>query len=108
RGGRRGRDGVPAVGRKVSPSATDELVGRLRAVLERRYHPLHPFNQPLHRGELARDELRLLVANRFYYQISIPIKDALILASCPEREVRQQRIQRIIHHAARRGEGGGI
>src|SRR2546426_702085 len=112
RGGRhcggRGRDGVRAVSTRVSPSATAELVGRLRGVLERRYHHLHPFNQRMHRGELSRDELRLWVANRFYYQISIPIKDALILSSCPEREVRQQWIQRIIDHDGRPGEEGGI
>src|SRR2546429_3822214 len=51
-------------------------------------------SQRMHRGELSRQELQLWVANRFYYQINIPIKDALILSSCPEREVRQQWIQR--------------
>src|SRR5256885_16714019 len=84
------------------------LVGRLRGVLERGYHHLHPFNQRMHRGELTSQELQLWVANRFYYQINIPIKDALILASCPEREVRQQWIQRIIDHDGRPGEEGGI
>src|SRR5207247_1707884 len=44
----------------------------------------------------------------FYYQINIPVKDALILASCPEREVRQQWIQRIVDHDGRPGEAGGI
>jgi pyrroloquinoline-quinone synthase len=77
-------------------------------VLERRYHHLHPFNQRMHRGELSREELQLWVANRFYYQINIPVKDALILANCPEREVRQQWIQRIIDHDGRPGEEGGI
>jgi len=76
--------------------------------LERRYHHLHPFNQRMHRGELSREELQLWVANRFYYQINIPVKDALILANCPEREVRQQWIQRIIDHDGRPGEEGGI
>jgi pyrroloquinoline-quinone synthase len=90
-----------------SPVATD-LTGRLRAVLERRYHHLHPFNQRMHRGELSREELQLWVANRFYYQVNIPVKDALILANCPEREVRQQWIQRIIDHDGRPGEEGGI
>src|SRR5207245_2653747 len=59
-------------------------------------------------GELSRQELQLWVANRFYYQVNIPIKDALILSSCPEREVRQQWIQRIIDHDGRSGEEGGI
>jgi pyrroloquinoline-quinone synthase len=85
-----------------------ELARRLRQVLERRYHHLHPFNQRMHRGELSRGELQLWVANRFYYQINIPVKDALILAHCPERAVRQHWIQRIIDHDGRPGEEGGI
>jgi len=91
-----------------SAAPADQLTRRLRGVLERRYHHLHPFNQRMHRGELSREELQLWVANRFYYQINIPVKDALILANCPEREVRQQWIQRIIDHDGRPGAEGGI
>jgi len=91
-----------------TPWSRDEYVGRLRGVLERRYHHLHPFNQRMHRGELSRDELQLWVANRFYYQVNIPVKDALILANCPEPDVRRQWIQRIIDHDGRPGEEGGI
>jgi pyrroloquinoline-quinone synthase len=87
---------------------SDDLAGRLRGVLERRYHHLHPFNLRMHRGELSREELQLWVANRFYYQINIPVKDALILANCPEREVRQHWIQRIVDHDGCPGEEGGI
>ena len=94
--------------RDDGPWSKQEFVGQLRGVLERRYHHLHPFNQRMHRGELARAELQLWVANRFYYQINIPVKDALILSRCPEREVRQQWIQRIIDHDGRPGEAGGI
>src|SRR5204863_533876 len=82
----------------------DEFVRQLRNVLERRYHHLHPFNRRMHQGELSRDELQLWVANRFYYQINIPIKDALILSNCPEPEVRRAWIQRIIDHDGRPGE----
>lgn len=108
--------GVRAVSVPATPNAAsvarawsrDEFVGQLRGVLERRYHHLHPFNLRMHRGELSREELQRWVANRFYYQINIPIKDALILANCPEREVRQRWIQRIIDHDGRPGEEGGI
>lgn len=92
----------------VAPWSRDEFISRLRGVLERRYHHLHPFNQRMHRGELSRDELQRWVANRFYYQINIPIKDAIILANCPEREIRQRWIERIIDHDGRPGEEGGI
>jgi len=88
--------------------STDEFTRRLRGVLERRYHHLHPLNQRMHRGELSREELQLWVANRFYYQVNIPIKDALILANCPEPAVRRRWIQRIIDHDGRGDEPGGI
>src|SRR2546427_10592649 len=107
RGGR-GRDGVRAVSVQLTSPPVGDLVGRLRAVLERRYHHLHPFNQRMHRGELSREALQLWVANRFYYQINIPVKDALILANCPEHEVRQQWIRRIVDHDGCPGEEGGI
>ena len=49
-------------------------------------------------GELTREELQRWVANRFYYQKCIPLKDAAILANCPEVEVRRAWVQRIIDH----------
>ena len=95
-------------GHDTVPWPKDELVRRLRSVLERRYHHLHPFNQRMHRGELSRAELQLWVANRFYYQVHIPVKDALILSNCPEPEVRRKWIQRIIDHDGRKEADGGI
>lgn len=92
----------------AAPWPRDEFVRKLRGVLERRYHHLHPFNQRMHRGELSPEELRLWVANRFYYQANIPIKDAAILSNCPEPEVRRQWIQRILDHDGHGAEEGGI
>jgi pyrroloquinoline-quinone synthase len=58
-------------------------------------------------GELTRDELQRWVANRFYYQKCIPLKDAAILANCPEVAVRRQWIQRIVDHdGTEEGTGG--
>jgi pyrroloquinoline-quinone synthase len=59
-------------------------------------------------GELTRDELQRWVANRFYYQRCIPLKDAAILANCPEVEVRRVWIQRILDHDGTTEGGGGI
>jgi len=55
--------------------AGDDFVGRLRAQ-GTRYHNLHPFHVRMDAGDLSRDELQRWVANRFYYQECIPIKDA--------------------------------
>jgi pyrroloquinoline-quinone synthase len=38
------------------------------------------------------------VANRFYYQRNIPIKDAAIVSNCPVREVRRIWIHRVLDH----------
>ena len=85
----------------------DEFEARLRA-LAARYHIHHPFQQQMNAGELEREQIQGWVANRFYYQINIPHKDAALLANCPDREVRRQWIQRIIDHDGRKDEEGGI
>jgi pyrroloquinoline-quinone synthase len=59
-------------------------------------------------GELSREELQRWVANRFYYQRCIPIKDAAILSNCPEIEVRRAWIGRIIDHDGTQAGTGGI
>jgi pyrroloquinoline-quinone synthase len=59
-------------------------------------------------GELTREELQRWVTNRFYYQKSIPCKDAAIMSNCPEVEVRREWIQRIIDHDGTAQETGGI
>jgi pyrroloquinoline-quinone synthase len=89
--------------RDASPSG--ELIARLRAQ-GARYHNLHPFHRRMDAGELTREELQRWVANRFYYQKCIPLKDAAILANCPEVEVRRVWVQRIIDHDGT-GEGAG-
>src|SRR5216683_1097900 len=84
------------------------FTARLRQVGELSYHDKHPFHVLMNTGKLQPAELRLWVANRFYYQINIPIKDAAILSNCPLREVRRQWIDRIIEHDGTQGNEGGI
>ena len=76
---------------------TDGLVAALRAQ-SRRYHDRHPFHQKMNAGGLSPEQIRGWAANRFYYQVNLPRKDAAILANCPEREVRRRWIQRILDH----------
>jgi pyrroloquinoline-quinone synthase len=64
----------------------------------RSYHIHHPFNVMLNGGRATPQQIRGWVANRFYYQVSIPIKDAAILANCPDRDVRRGWVQRILDH----------
>jgi pyrroloquinoline-quinone synthase len=62
------------------------------------YHIHHPFNVMLNTGKARPEQIRGWVANRFYYQIAIPVKDAAILSNTPDREIRRQWIQRILDH----------
>ena len=86
---------------------SEAFIGRLRAQ-GTRYHNLHPFHVRMDAGELTRDELQRWVANRFYYQKCIPLKDAAIVSNCPEVEVRRHWIERIIDHDGTVQGGGGI
>uniref|UniRef100_A0A8J7VVI1 Pyrroloquinoline-quinone synthase n=1 Tax=Coralloluteibacterium stylophorae TaxID=1776034 RepID=A0A8J7VVI1_9GAMM len=74
----------------------------------RAYHIHHPFNRMLNEGRASREQIRGWVANRYYYQITIPRKDAAILANCPDRELRRQWMQRILDHDGHGEDAGGI
>lgn len=91
----------------VAPWSTEEFEARLRALGDR-YHIHHPFNRRLNSGACSREQIRGWVANRFYYQVSIPLKDAAILSNCPDRETRRRWIQRIVDHDGNDEQAGGI
>lgn len=74
------------------------FVGKLREIGGSAYHDKHPFHIAMNEGRLSPEALRGWVANRFYYQRNIPIKDAAILANCSVREVRRAWIHRILDH----------
>jgi len=74
----------------------------------RAYHIHHPFNIMLNSGKASREQIRGWVANRYYYQVSIPLKDAAIIANCDERGVRRNWVQRILDHDGYGEDPGGI
>lgn len=74
----------------------------------RAYHIHHPFNVMLNTGTASSEQIQGWVANRFYYQIAIPRKDAAILANCPDREVRRKWVERILDHDGHGDDAGGI
>jgi len=89
------------------PLGRDEFETLLRGQ-GARYHIYHPFNVRMANGELAQRQIRGWVLNRFYYQVSIPIKDAAMLSNCPDRSVRREWIQRILDHDGHGDDAGGI
>ncbi|HLW25194.1 MAG TPA: pyrroloquinoline-quinone synthase PqqC [Steroidobacteraceae bacterium] len=90
-----------------NPWTREEFEQRLREN-GRAYHIHHPFNLMLNTGKATPEQIRGWVANRFYYQINIPVKDAAILANCDERAVRRHWVQRILDHDGYGDDPGGI
>lgn len=80
-------------------------LARLQRIGAARYHHRHPFNALMHAGRLSLGELRCWVANRYYYQTRIPIKDAIILSKSEAPQFRRAWIQRILDHDGRDGRG---
>ena len=92
----------------MQPWQPEEFTERLRQVGRQQYHDKHPFHRLMNEGRLNREQLQLWAANRYYYQKNIPIKDALLLARCPLREVRRRWVQRILDHDGWGDDPGGI
>lgn len=89
----------------TSPEAMER---RLRHIGATRYHSLHPFHHMLHGGKLTKGQVQAWALNRYYYQSSIPIKDAVVLSRFRDRETRLEWRHRIEDHDGHIGSEGGI
>jgi len=89
------------------PWSRVEFERRLRAKGDY-YHIHHPYHLAMHEGRCTPAQIRGWVANRFYYQVNIPVKDANVLANCKDRDVRRLWVQRILDHDGYDGAEGGI
>jgi pyrroloquinoline-quinone synthase len=92
--------------RETAPWTEEEFAAALRANGER-YHHLHPFHRRMNAGELSREELQRWAANRYAYQAAIPLKDAAVLANCPDPDVRREWIGRVVDHDGTPEQPGG-
>jgi len=90
------------------PDSPEKFVARLRAIGEAAYHDKHPFHVLMHQGKLTKRQLQAWIENRFYYQWTIPKKDALILAKADDPEFRRAWITRITDHDGIGVSEGGI
>ena len=89
------------------PWSREEFEKKLRSK-EMYYHINHDFHILMNEGGLDKEAVQGWVANRFYYQTTIPIKDAAIMSNCTDRNARRQWVQRIIDHDGIEGDDGGI
>ncbi|RJS91665.1 pyrroloquinoline quinone biosynthesis protein PqqC [Salinisphaera sp. Q1T1-3] len=85
----------------------DVFEAKLRA-LGARYHIHHPYHRLMHEGRASRAQIQGWVANRYHYQVCIPIKDANVLANCPDPATRRLWVQRILDHDGTGDDPGGI
>jgi len=91
-----------------APWDSETFTAKLREVGARAYHDKHAFHLLMNEGKLDPAAVRGWVANRFYYQRSIPQKDAAIVSNCPLREVRRMWLHRITDHDGVENDEGGI
>jgi pyrroloquinoline-quinone synthase len=82
----------------------EDLAGALHAIGAERYHIHHPFHRLLHDGKLSRGQVQAWALNRYYYQASIPVKDATLLARLPNADLRREWRRRLVDHD---GDGPG-
>ena len=85
-----------------------EFEQRLRAIGAARYHDRHPFHIKLHEGGLNQGQMQAWVLNRFYYQKSIPLKDASLIGRADDIALRREWISRITDHDGKAAGEGGI
>lgn len=86
----------------------EELEAALRAIGAERYHIHHPFHRLLHGGRLTRAQVQAWALNRYYYQASIPAKDATLMARLPTAAERREWRRRIADHDGDGDRPGGV
>ena len=86
----------------------EELDAALRQIGAERYHSLHPFHRLLHDGKLSRAQVQAWALNRYYYQATIPIKDAVVLSRFADAADRREWRRRIVDHDGEGQNPGGV
>jgi pyrroloquinoline-quinone synthase len=97
-----------SIGKDVVLNSAEELEATLRHIGATRYHSLHPFHRLLHGGKLNKGQVQAWALNRYYYQSTIPIKDAVVISRFRDRATRVEWRHRIEDHDGDIGSEGGI
>ena len=97
-----------SIGKGISLNSAEELEATLRHIGATRYHSLHPFHRLLHGGKLNKGQVQAWALNRYYYQSTIPLKDAMVISRFRDRATRIEWRHRIEDHDGDLGNEGGI
>ena len=86
----------------------EQFEARLRKIGAERYHDRHPFHALLHGGGCSVDQVRAWVINRYYYQHTIPMKDAAFMSRVEDPALRRAWRSRMEDHDGTSENEGGI
>src|SRR3981189_3865672 len=91
---------MTAFSRGGSPplNSAEELEAALRHIGATRYPSLHPFHRLLHGGKLNKGQVQAWALNRYFYQSTIPLKDAMVISRFRDRATRIEWPHRIEDH----------
>src|SRR6185312_6809113 len=87
-----------SLGSSTPLDSAEELEATLRQIGAVRYHNLHPFHRLLHSGKLNKGQVQAWALNRYFYQSTIPIKDAVVISRFRDRRTRLEWRHRIEDH----------
>jgi pyrroloquinoline-quinone synthase len=89
------------------PMPPDEFVEELlRARRPRREE--RPTRALLVQGQLSKDQVKTWVKQLHYYRVNVPRKELYILANCPIREIRLERLKKYLEEEDNRVMGGTV
>jgi len=91
-----------------APLPEADFIARFHSIGEERYHHKHPFHLLMHEGKLTRGQLQAWALNRYAYQKSIPVKDAVILSRTDDPDFRRAWGKRVFDHVGDGTQPGGI
>jgi len=97
-----------SIGKGITLDSAEEMEAVLRTIGATRYHSLHPFHRLLHGGRLNKGQVQAWALNRYYYQSTIPLKDAMVMTRFRDRNTRVEWRHRIEDHDGDLGNEGGI
>ena len=97
-----------SIGKGIALNSAADLEATLRQIGATRYHSLHPFHRLLHGGKLNKGQVQAWALNRYYYQSTIPLKDAVVISRFRDRKIRMEWRHRIEDHDGDAGAEGGI
>ena len=89
------------------PKPPEELIQELMKGRQA-YRMERPTRLLIQHGKLTKDQVKMWVKQLYYYRVNVPRKELYILANCPVKEVRMERMRKYIEEEDSRVMGGSV